>query len=59
MKTESSCLNGFYIPLFLVKVFLRERAFGHTHTQKHPITYLKSSSQKLLRPGQKWFCKVE
>ena len=33
--------------------------FGHTHTQKHPNTNLKFSSQKLLRPIQKWFCIFE
>ena len=56
MKTEASCRNGLHIPPFLVELILRERNFGHTHTKKHPSTYLKNSSPKLLRPKQKWFC---
>ena len=41
MKTEASCRNELHIPTFLADLILRERNFGHIHTQKHPSTYLK------------------
>ena len=46
MKIESPCRNGLHIPSFLVELLLREPHFGHTHTQKHPSTYLKSYFSK-------------
>ena len=33
MNTDSFWPNGFPIPLFMIELLLRERNFGHTHTQ--------------------------
>ena len=45
--------------VFFCWVILRERNFGHTHTQKGPSTYLKFSSPTLFISIQKRFCIVE
>ena len=56
MNTDFSWPNRLAIPHLLVELLLRERNFGHTHTQKHTSTYLRFSYPKLLSFRQNWFC---
>ena len=48
MKTDSSCRNGLHIPLLFIMLLLQERNFSHTHTQKHPSTYLQFKFSKTV-----------
>ena len=40
---------------FLVELLLQEHDFGHTHTQKYPITYQKKFLQNCLDPDKNGF----
>ena len=57
MKTESSCLNGIHITLFLFELLLQSLFLSYTHKRILALIWI-FRFPKVIKPRQKWFYKV-